>query len=130
MGSPIIGYGARDVAWMVYQIGGSGPHNIWLMILLEGGVVSLSILVGLFVKLLRKAEQCRNFIGSHTAVCLAVLLLMSLFETYYIICIFFIMVIAYYALHLEKETKAIEPDKAEEPKDPIEIEEPIARKVS
>ena len=108
--SPIIGYGARDVAWMVHEIGGSGPHNIWLMVLLEGGLVSLTILIGLFVKLFKTTKQCNNFIGALTAVCLAVLLLMSLFETYNIICFFFITIIAYY-MQFAKDKQEELPDK-------------------
>ena len=95
---------------MVKEIGGSGPHNIWLMVLLEGGLVSLSLLMGLFIKLFKTSKQCNNFIGALTAVCLAVLLLMSLFETYNIICFFFITIIAYY-MQFAKDKQEELPDK-------------------
>ncbi len=122
MASPIIGYGAQNVEWMVKEIGGSGPHNIWLMVLLEGGLVSFTILLGLFAKFFKQAKLCGNIIGTHTAVCLAVLLLMSLFETYYIICVFFIMVIAYYTLNIEVDKK--------KHLEHIESKEPIEDKAS
>ena len=107
MDSPIIGYGARDVEWMIKAIGGSGPHNIWLLMLLEGGLVSFTLLVNMFVVIFRSLRKRHDVVGSYVAVCISVLLLMSLFETYNTICFFFILIIAYYMRYAKKEQEEI-----------------------
>ena len=119
--SPIIGYGARSTDWMIENVHGSGPHNLWLMMLLEGGLVSCILMIGIFLKLFTLSKQCNNIIGAYLAVCLSVLLLMSLFETYYIICLFFIIVIAYYILKMQITQK--EASEPVDPPEPTEVKE-------
>ena len=94
--SPIIGYGARNIDWMVENVHGSGPHNLWLMMLLEGGIVSLTLLIVLLTIIFRTLRKQRNTPANFFAVGIATLLLMSLFEAYNAIAIFFIVIIAYY----------------------------------
>ena len=94
--NPWTGYGVQGVEWMVNQIGGSGPHNLWLMILLEGGLVLCALFIAIIVKLFVSAFRHDSSRSAYMVVCVSVALLMSLFETYHYVCIFSIFVIAYY----------------------------------
>ena len=105
LASPWIGYGAQSVEWMVSQIGGSGPHNLWLMVLLRGGIVLCTIMIALFVAVFRKAMKNRGSRSAFAAVCICVTLVMSLFESYHFICIFTILILAYYACAVKSDKK-------------------------
>ena len=94
--NPIWGYGAQGIEWMVANIGGSGPHNLWLMILLEGGFVLCSLLVIIIIHTLLSMKIQNTREGAFSAVCLCCILLMSLFETYNVVCVFFVLIVAYY----------------------------------
>ena len=80
--SPWIGYGPQSIDWMVSHIGGSGPHNLLLMILLQGGLLLLSIFVGIVFSVFRVLYKQNSPVANFVAVAVCVLLLMSLFETY------------------------------------------------
>lgn len=94
--SPWIGYGAQSVEWMVDTIGGSGPHNLWLMVLLRGGIVLCAIMIAIIVRIIMAAVKRRSTQSAFMAVCICVAMLMSLFETYHFVCIFTIFIVAYY----------------------------------
>ncbi len=106
--SPIIGFGVQNTEWMMQHIDGSGPHNIWLMLLLQGGVVSLTIVIGIIVILFHKLRKQNHTICSFAAICIAALLLMSLFETYYIICVFQILILAYQTVPIAEKMRTYE----------------------
>lgn len=103
--SPWIGYGAQSVEWMVDNIGGSGPHNLWLMVLLRGGIVLCAIMIAMFVAVFWKAMKQRSARGNFAAVCICVTLVMSLFESYHFVCIFTILTLAYYACAIKTDKK-------------------------
>ena len=105
--SLFFGYGAQGVEWMVNNIGGSGPHNLWLMILLEGGLVLCVSLIFVIAYTFISLRKNNTNAGAFAAICLCDILLMSLFETYYIVCVFFILIIAYYT-YLTKDTLTAE----------------------
>lgn len=94
--NPLTGYGVQSIDWMVDNIGGSGPHNLLLMLMLQGGIVSLSIFIGLIVIVLRKGRQQGSPESIFALVALCVLMLMSLFETYPYVCIFLTLSVIYY----------------------------------
>ncbi len=104
MDKPILGYGPQDTAWMMAHIGGSGPHNMWLMFMLEGGVFLTSIFALLIIKLFRFVRKNITPIGIFSLVCVCVLLLMSLFETYHIVCVFILIIVAYYTNNITVST--------------------------
>lgn len=105
--SPWIGYGPQGIDWMVSHIGGSGPHNLLLMILLQGGLLLLSIFVGIVFSVFRVLYKQNSPVANFVAVAVCVLLLMSLFETYNIVIIFVFLIIAYSIVY-EKGTTEIE----------------------
>lgn len=107
--SPWIGYGAQTVDWMVDQIGGSGPHNLWLMVLLRGGIVLCAGTIVLFATIFSKAMKHRSARSAFSAVCICVTLVMSLFESYHFVCIFTILIVAYYAcvVKIDKKKKPV-----------------------
>lgn len=107
--SPWIGYGAQGVEWMVDNIGGSGPHNLWLMILLEGGIVLCGMFIAIIVDILITTVKHKSPRSAFMAVSISVAMLMSLFETYHFVCIFAIFIIAYYVgvSHRDKKAKSI-----------------------
>ena len=37
--SPWLGYGIRNIDWNLTYLDASGPHNLWLMLLLQGGLI-------------------------------------------------------------------------------------------
>lgn len=105
--NPWTGYGVQGVEWMVDQIGGSGPHNLWLMILLEGGLVLCALFIAIIVKLFVSAFRHDSSRSAYMVVCVSVALLMSLFETYHYVCIFSIFVIAYYVCVSHTNKKSV-----------------------
>ena len=94
--SPWTGYGVQGVEWMVDNIGGSGPHNLWLMILLVGGVVLCGLFIGIIACIFVSAAKRNSSPSAFAVVCICVILLMSLFEAYHFICTFSMLIIAYY----------------------------------
>ena len=97
LSQPFFGYGPQNPEWMVQSIGGSGPHNLWLMFMLQGGLLLTGLFVLILVKIFRTLFKARLQSGIFALVCCCVLLLMSLFETYHIVCVFMILIISYYS---------------------------------
>lgn len=101
--SPWFGYGVQGVEWMAEQIGGSGAHDIWLMILLEGGAVLCTLFIAILANIFITAAKHRSAQSTYAVVCLCVALLMSLFETYHYVSLFAIVIIAYYTCVIKPE---------------------------
>jgi O-antigen ligase len=97
------GYGVQSPEWMMEKIGGSGPHNFWILNLLQGGL----LLCGIFVMIV--LESIINTFRNSTAksrwalACLCIMMLMSLFETYNIICIFMVIIMLHFTLKIPDE---------------------------
>ncbi|MGM9838200.1 MAG: O-antigen ligase family protein [Paludibacteraceae bacterium] len=92
---PIIGYGDMPIDWMLTNLGGSGPHNLWLMLLLHGGVVLCGLFVWIVFRVFHTLFKCNQPIHYLAAVCICIMLLQSLFEVYTIVILFFILLVAY-----------------------------------
>ena len=105
MQSPWTGYGVQSVDWMVDNIGGSGPHNLWLMILLDGGLVLCGLFIGIIASVFVSAAKRSSSQSAYAIVCICVALLMSLFEAYHFICIFAMLTIAYYICVIKYDKK-------------------------
>lgn len=101
---PWIGYGLQSVEWNDTHIGGSGTHNLLLMLLLQGGVILCASFLGIVVYVVKHALKTPSKITTLSIVALCVLLIMSLFETYYIAQTFLVLQFIYYSpLLVEKK---------------------------
>lgn len=96
---PWIGYGYHSVEWNAQQIGASGPHNLWLGIMMYGGIVATGGFILLIFKSMISVFQSNSYAATCAGVGLCVLLLMSLFETYSMILIFLILQIGAYTIY-------------------------------
>ena len=94
--SPIIGFGVQSVEWNDKYLGGSGPHNLWLMLLLQGGVVLCLGFINVVIYSVKAAIRAHSDSANVAIMGLGILLLMSLFETYSIIVFFLFVQILYY----------------------------------
>lgn len=101
--SPIIGFGVQSVEWNDKYLGGSGPHNLWLMLLLQGGVVLCLGFISIIVYSVKAAIRAHSDSANVAIIGLGILLLMSLFETYAIIVIFLFVQILYYTSTLSDQ---------------------------
>lgn len=99
----LFGYGSRDPEWMMDKIGGSGPHNLWILMLLEGGICLCSTFILLIVSLIFSILRHLGKESRIGLICLCAMLLMSLFETYNIICIFMLIIMVHNTLLLPSQ---------------------------
>lgn len=95
--SPYIGYGIKDVVWNDEHLGGSGPHNLWLMLMLQGGMVICFGFIGIVLYILKSAFRAKTTYSTVAIVGLCALFLMSFFETYNIVHVFLLLQIVYYS---------------------------------
>lgn len=107
---PWTGYGVQPIEWNITNLGGSGTHNIWLMLLLQGGIIICSAFVIIVLYVIRKviATNSAELIVGVVSIC--VLLLMSLFETYNLPQIFLLLQLVYYSFITKKEQITIDQD--------------------
>jgi O-antigen ligase len=98
--NPWIGYGVQTTEWNDRFLEGSGPHNLWLMLLLQGGWILCISFIIILVILIHKALKAQNTTSTIGVVSLCVLFIMSLFETYFIAQIFLVLQFLYYASHM------------------------------
>lgn len=96
---PWIGYGYQSVEWNAQHIGASGPHNLWLEIMMYGGIAATGGFILLIFKSMMSVFQSNSHAATIVGVGLCVLLLMSLFETYSMILIFLILQIGAYTVY-------------------------------
>lgn len=110
--NPIVGYGIQNVEWNDTFLEGSGTHNLWVMLLLNSGFVGCFSFICILIYAIHKALSIENKITITAVMSLCVLLIMSFFEAYNILYIFFFLQIVYYSPHflLNQEAEAkIEP---------------------
>lgn len=101
--NPWIGYGIQSVDWNDTYLGGSGPHNIWLMLLLQGGIILCFSFIGIVICAIKqslKDTKSSSYLG---IVSICILFIMSLFEAYNIIQVFLLVQFVYYSSYLTKE---------------------------
>lgn len=106
--SPYFGYGIQDVVWNDEHLGGSGPHNLWLMLMLQGGIVLCFGFIGIVLYAFKSAFRAKTSYSTVAIVGLCALFLMSFFETYDICIIFLLLQITFYTASLPKETNELE----------------------
>lgn len=105
--SPVLGYGIQSIEWNDDYLEGSGAHNLWVMLLLNGGMVACFSFIFITIFAIREALSVRSRITTVSVMALCVLFVMSFFEAYNIIYIFLFLQIVYYSssipLQIEKE---------------------------
>jgi O-antigen ligase len=95
--SPLFGYGIQDVGWNDNNLEGSGAHNIWVMLLLNGGFIACFGFMFITIFAIREALSVRSKITTAALMSLCVLFVMSFFEAYNIIYMFLFLQIVYYS---------------------------------
>ena len=113
--SPIIGFGVQSVEWNDKYLGGSGPHNLWLMLLLQGGCILCFSFIYIIFRTIKVAVKESNIVTTITTMGLLILLVMSQFEIYNFIQIFVLLQIVYYSPNLVKKESDKELTSTEEP---------------
>lgn len=105
--SPVLGYGIQSIEWNDDYLEGSGAHNLWVMLLLNGGMVACFAFIFITIFAIREALSVRSRITTVSVMALCVLFVMSFFEAYNIIYIFLFLQLVYYSssipLQIEKE---------------------------
>lgn len=101
--NPWFGYGVQDPEWMMERIGGSGPHNFWILNLLQGGAWLCGIFVMIFITNIMNTFRHSTIISRWALACMCALMLMSLFETYNIVCIFLVPIMLHFALKIPEQ---------------------------
>ena len=98
--SPLIGWGVQNTEWNDTYLGGSGPHNLWLMLLLQGGYCLCISFVAIVIYVIKHALRETNKVTTISIIGLCICFTMSLFEVYNIVQIFLLIQLVYYSRHL------------------------------
>jgi O-antigen ligase len=95
--SPWIGFGIQKVEWNMLHLDGSGPHNLCLMLLLQGGVILCSAFIYNVIYVTRNAFQNPTKSSILGVVSICVFFTMSLFEAYNLVQTFLLLQLVYYS---------------------------------
>ena len=95
--SPWIGFGVQNVEWNMMYLDGSGPHNLWLMLLLQGGVILCSAFIYTVLFIIRNTFKDQTPSSILGAVSICVFFIMSLFEAYNLVQTFLLLQLIYYS---------------------------------
>lgn len=95
--SPWIGFGIQNVEWNMLHLDGSGPHNLCLMLLLQGGVILCSAFIYNVIYVTRNAFQNPTKSSILGVVSICVFFTMSLFEAYNLVQTFLLLQLVYYS---------------------------------
>jgi O-antigen ligase len=106
--SPLFGYGIQNVEWNDTHLEGSGAHNLWVMLLLNGGWVMCISFILIMLYAVREALTAQSKATSTAVMALCVLFVMAFFEAYNIIYIFLYLQIVYYTSSIPQQIEASE----------------------
>ena len=95
--SPWIGFGVQDVEWNMMYLDGSGPHNLWLMLLLQGGIILCGSFIYNVLFIIRNTFKDQTPSSILGAVSICVFFIMSLFEAYNLMQTFLLLQLIYYS---------------------------------
>lgn len=115
--SPLVGVGIQGVEWNDEHLGGSGPHNLWVMLLLNSGLIGCFFFIFILLFAVRKALAVRSLVTTTAVMAFCVLMVMSFFEAYNIIYMFLFLQLVYYSPHMHSSLE----EKEEENNQPIII---------
>lgn len=96
----LFGIGGRTISYLqdVYYGTNAHAHNLFLNILVNGGIISLAILMLLYIEIDKKLKQCKNRqISSILSFAIFLILFLSLTDTYDIFLVFIIYEISFYS---------------------------------
>ena len=105
---PIMGYGIQNVGWNDEHLEGSGPHNLWIMLMLNGGLVACFFFIFITLYAIRKALSHPHRVTTTAVMALCILFVMSFFEAYNIIYVFLFLQLVYYSRCLQPEEYSLE----------------------
>lgn len=100
---PMFGYGIRPVEWNDNHLEGSGAHNLWVMLLLNSGLVGCCSFILIIIAAVRNALSVKSKASTTAVISLCVLLVMSFFEAYNIVYIFLFLMIVYYSAKIQEQ---------------------------
>ena len=95
--SPWVGFGIQSVEWNMMYLDGSGPHNLWLMLLLQGGILLCTAFIYIVSFIVRNAFQNQTASSILGVVAVCVFFIMSLFEVYNLVQTFLLLQLIYYS---------------------------------
>lgn len=104
--SPIWGYGNLNYDWYgtyIHTTYGTGPCNLILCILLNGGIILLTLFVILFAISYHSVNKCNDRTANIIQAGLVCLMLMHLMESLSFVFVFYLMTLAYYYPHIQGE---------------------------
>lgn len=109
MESPLYGFGNLDYIWYashIHTVVGTGPCNLVLSLLLNGGIMLLGFFGTVFFMSIRQVMRCSERSANIIQLGLTVIMLMHLMEALTYAFCFFLMTLAYYYPYIKKEFPA------------------------
>ena len=106
--SPLLGYGVQTPEWNDDHLEGSGAHNLWVMLLLNGGFVCCLSFLFIVLYAIREALTKQSKVTSAAVMSLCILFVMAFFEAYNIIYFFLYLQIVYYSSSIPKQLEESE----------------------
>ncbi len=103
--SPLMGYGIQNVEWNDNHLEGANAHNLWVMLLLNGGFVACFGFIFIVVFAVREALTVHSKTTTTATLALCVLFIMAFFEAYNIIYIFLFLQLVYYSSSIPMQNK-------------------------
>lgn len=99
--SPWLGFGVQNIEWNLTYLDASGPHNLWLMLLLQGGLILCGAFIYVVSFVIKTALRATTPVGNVAVVAICIYFIMSLFEAYNIQQTFLLLQLAYYSPYLQ-----------------------------
>jgi O-antigen ligase len=99
--NPWLGFGIQNIEWNLTYLDASGPHNLWLMLLLQGGLILCGAFIYIVGFVIKTALKALTPIGNLAVVAICIYFIMSLFEAYNIQQTFLLIQLAYYSPYLQ-----------------------------
>lgn len=104
---PMFGYGIRPVEWNDNHLEGSGAHNLWVMLLLNSGIVGCFSFILIIIAAVRNALTVKSKVTTTAVISLCIMLVMSFFEAYNIVYIFLFLMIVYYSAKIPEQSSTV-----------------------
>ncbi|MBR5855259.1 MAG: O-antigen ligase family protein [Paludibacteraceae bacterium] len=104
---PLVGYGIRTVEWNDNHLEGSGAHNLWVMLLLNSGIVGCCSFILIIIAAVRNALTVKSKATITAVISLCIMLVMSFFEAYNIVYIFLFLMIVYYSAKIPEQSSTV-----------------------
>lgn len=105
---PLFGYGIQSVEWNDDHLEGSGAHNLWVMLLLNSGIVGCFSFIMIMIMAVRNALSVKSKATTTAVISLCIMLVMSFFEAYNIVYIFLFLMIVYYSAKIPEQSDSLE----------------------